>query len=193
MRDNLILTDVDGVLLLWIHTFDYWMARHGYKKTGVEDYDIAAVYDITSTHARQLMASFNESAAIGSLPPFRDAKKYVGKLHDEFGAVLHCITAVSSDPYVKKLRLENLALVFGPTVVERLDCVGSCADKHPILAQYADSGLLWVEDRGENAIMGRDLGLNAVLIDHVYNRLPEFDHGIQRVKNWRQIYDTFAA
>ena len=31
MKNKVILTDCDGVILDWVYAFDQWMARHDYK------------------------------------------------------------------------------------------------------------------------------------------------------------------
>jgi len=73
-----ILTDVDGVLLSWTHSFEWWMKRKGYKKKETS-YFVDKQYGISDEKARVLVDHFNESAAIGFLPPLRDAIKYVRK------------------------------------------------------------------------------------------------------------------
>lgn len=187
--EKIILTDVDGVLFSWVHAFDYWMGRHGHKQISEHEYAIENKYDLTKQVADSLVTQFNESAAIGSLPPLRDALKYVRKLHEEQGFVFHCITAIPNDPYVKKLRQENLERVFGPSAIERLECVETSKNKYPILAEYAETGIPWIEDRFENSVMGKELGLTAYIVDHPYNRQYE-DKDIIRVKNWQEIYES---
>jgi|TARA_R110000782_G_scaffold79871_4_gene158394 hypothetical protein len=188
--DKVILTDVDGVLLNWLHAFNTWMhRRHDLVKLTDGVYEIETIYGITKEKADNLIETFNDSAAIGSLPPLRDALKYIRKLHEEQGYVLHCITAVPNDPFVKKLRLENLQRVFGTSVIERLECTGTSQDKFPILSEYKDSGLPWIEDKFSNAKMGSDLGLTSYLMDFDYNS-DYHDNDIIRVKNWKEIYEA---
>jgi hypothetical protein len=190
-QSKIILADVDGVMLKWIHSFEYWMQRKGYRKVAEGEYELGATYGITEQKADALAIEFNGSAAMGYLPPIRDSLEYVRKLHEEHGFVFHCITAIPYDPYVKMLRQENLNRVFGPTVVERLECSETAENKYVYLSEYANTGLPWIEDRWQNAIMGRDLGLNSILIDHDYNRQYS-DVGITRVKNWKEIYELMT-
>ena len=86
-KDKVILVDCDGVLLDWEYSFDYWMKRHGYVKTGVCEYDMSICYDMPRDEIKRLIRMFNESAAIRKLPPLRDAMKYVKKLHEEHGYI----------------------------------------------------------------------------------------------------------
>ena len=85
-RNNLqktILVDADGVLLDWEYAFSVWMEEHGFVRTEGSQfmYDIGLRYGIDHEQGRKLIKIFNESAAIGFLPPLRDAMYYVKRLH----------------------------------------------------------------------------------------------------------------
>ena len=68
--NKVILTDVDGVLLNWEYAFKCWMEQHGYKLNNTaSDYDISDRYGIPYSKGKELVRFFNESAAIGFLPP----------------------------------------------------------------------------------------------------------------------------
>ena len=105
MKEKVILTDCDGVLLDWGYSFDQWMARHGYEaKEGFEsNYAMAKKYGLEKSEAKRLIRIFNESAAVRKIPPLRDAIKYVRKLHEEHGYVFHCITSMTTDHYATHL------------------------------------------------------------------------------------------
>ena len=96
---NLILVDCDGVLCNWEYAFAIWMEQHGFNKVegGEFIYDIGDRYNISKDQGRKLIKMFNESAAIGFLPPLRDAMYYVKRLHEEHGYVFHCITSLSNE------------------------------------------------------------------------------------------------
>ena len=112
---------------------------------------------------------------------------YVKRLHEEHGYIFHCITSLSLDINAGRLREMNLRKLFGKTAFEQIICLDTGADKHAALSAYQDSGLWWVEDKIENAIVGHDMGLNSVLMEHGHNMT--FEHpNIPRVKNWREIY-----
>ena len=148
LSQQVILVDADGVLLNWEYAFSIWMETHGFvKQAGSEfEYDIGRRYNIDHPQGRKLIKIFNESAAIGFLPPLRDAMYWVKRLHEEHGYVFHCITSLSLDPSAGKLREMNLNKLFGPTAFERVVCLDTGADKHEALAEYRDSGCWWVED-----------------------------------------------
>lgn len=191
LSEKLILVDCDGVILDWVYTFDRWMKRNGYVKIRDDVYDLAEAYVIPKAESKKLVKAFNESANIGYLPPLRDAVKYIKKLHEEHGFVFHCITSLSLDPYAAKEREYNIKRVFGETAFEKIICLDTGADKDEALAEYKDTGCLWVEDKVENAECGHNLGLNAVLMEHDHN--CDYYHGdIPLVKNWKEIYEMMV-
>lgn len=191
LDEKLILVDCDGVLVDWVYAFDMWMSEHGYKKVDQSQYDLNKCYGIPRKESKMLVRMFNESARIQSLPPFRDAVKYVKKLHEEHGYVFHCITSLSANPDAIKLRKYNLKQLFGETVFERIICLDTGADKDKALLPYKESGCLWVEDKPENCDVGIDLGLNGVLMAHLHNlRNPgKTEH---RVQTWKEIYELIV-
>lgn len=183
----IILTDCDGVLLDWAQSYHWWMKRKGYKAVNPNEYAMDKCYNIPRKESKALCRQFNESAAIGSIPPLRDAIKYVRKLHEEHGAVFHCITSLSEDPYAVKLREENLARVFGEGVFERIVCLDCGADKDEALERYRDSHFMWVEDKKANADLGVEMGLQSYLLAHPYN--ADYTGRAMRVSNWKEIYE----
>ena len=188
-KKNLILVDADGVLLDWEYAFSIWMEEHGFvKRDGHQfEYDIGTRYGIDWEQGKKLIAMFNESAAIGFLPPLRDAMYYVKRLHEEHGYVFHCITSLSTDVNAGRLREMNLRKLFGRTAFEGVTCLATGANKDSALEPYRGSGLWWFEDKIENAIVGHEMGLNSVLVEHGHNMT--FEHpNIPRVKNWKEIY-----
>jgi FMN phosphatase YigB (HAD superfamily) len=193
MKNSVILVDADGVLLNWEYAFAIWMDSHGFTTVpGSEfDYDIGKRYGIDRPQAKKLIKIFNESAAIGFLPPLRDAMYYVKRLHEEFGYVFHCITSLSLDPNAKKLREMNLAKLFGKTAFETVVCLDTGADKDAALLPYKDTGCWWVEDKPENAVVGHDLGLRSILMEHGHN-MYHYHDAIPIVKNWREAFELIT-
>jgi hypothetical protein len=188
---KVILTDADGVLLNWEYAFTCWMEQHGH--TQVENanflYNIGERFGITAETGKLLVKQFNESAAIGFLPALRDAMYYVKRLHEEQGYVFRCITSLSLDKNAYKLRKMNLEKLFGETAFEELVCLDTGADKDEALEQYRDSGLYWIEDKLSNAQLGLDLGLKPILIEHGFNMDEDIPEGMQKVVNWKEIYE----
>ena len=190
---SLILVDADGVILDWEYAFSVWMEQHGFLKTEGSQfiYDIGKRYGIDHEQGRKLIKIFNESAAIGFLPPLRDAMYYVKRLHEEHGYVFHCITSLSLDANAGKLREMNLRKLFGKTAFEKITCLETGADKNEALEPYRDSGCWWVEDKIENAEVGLELGLRSVLMEHGHNMNHECPYPV--VKNWREIYAIITS
>ena len=190
---KLILVDADGVLLDWEYAFSVWMEEHGHEKQPGSEfiYDIGDRYGISKDQGRKLIKIFNESAAIGFLPPLRDAMFYVKRLHEEHGYVFHCITSLSLDVNAGRLREMNLRKLFGKTAFERIVCLATGADKNDALEPYRGSNLHWVEDKIENADLGHSMGLRSILMEHGHNMNHECPYPV--VKNWREIYEIITS
>jgi len=186
-----ILVDCDGVVLNWEYAFDIFMEEHGFDK--VKDangiYDIGERYGITPEQGRKLIRIFNESAAIGYLPPLRDAIEYVTRMANE-GWEFIAITSLSTNRYAQKLRKRNLDKLFGKGTFRTVTCLATGASKDAALAKYAGSGLYWVEDKYENAIAGEKVGLKPILMEHGFNM---HSTDILLAKNWKEIYEMVSA
>ena len=192
--DNVILTDCDGVLLNWSSAFSRWMERHGLfpLENTQHEYSIAKRYGITKAEKDLFTRMFNESAAIEHVAPLRDAMYYVDLLHRKHGFVFHAITSLSLDTFAGARRTRNLKNLFGPTAFEKYTYLDTGADKDEALAEYRNSGCIFVEDKVENALVGHKLGLNSVIFDHPYNH--DFEHpDIPRVHSWKEIYEMVTG
>lgn len=184
---KVILTDCDGVLLDWEASFTDWMSSNGYTKVDEHEYDVAKSYGLEKPFAKKLVREFNNSAWMGHLPTLRDARSGVATLVDA-GFKFICITSLSLDPYAKKARVKNLQSIFGKGVFnsKNVICLDTGADKDDALAEYAGSGLYWIEDKEENAVLGEELGLKSLLVDHKHNKTFQSE-GVKRVANWSEI------
>jgi len=193
-KDKIILTDCDGVVLDWEEGFSIWMEHHGHSK--VEGYQymysIGDRYGIDKDQGNKLVKQFNESAAIGFLPPLRDAQYFVKKLHEQHQYKFICITSLSLDPYAKYLRKRNLKKLMGDAFLDVV-CLDTGADKDTILQEYGEkyTGNYWIEDKPENVNWGIDAGLNGILIEHGHNLDYKGDATI--VKNWQEIYSIITS
>jgi uncharacterized HAD superfamily protein len=184
LSEKVILVDADGVLLDWIYSFDVWMKRHGYKIVNPDLYNIAQRYEIVED-GYKMAKIFNESAWIRKLPPHKNAIKYVKKLHEEHGFIFHLISSLSDDEYSQHLRTKNIREMFGNTPFEKFTYLDTGADKDEALEAYRDSECWWIEDKPENAQLGKDLGLKSILMDHKFNRDCT---DIPRAQDWKQVY-----
>ena len=194
MKDSVILVDADGVLLNWEYAFAVWMETHGFKKVpgGELDYSIARRYNIDRDQAKKLIKIFNESAAIGFLPPLRDAMYYVKRLHEEHGFVFHAITSLSKDENAQELRRMNLRKLFGQTAFEKFVFLDTGADKNEALEPYRGTGCYWIEDKIQNADVGFDIGLVPLVMEHGHN-MDNPTPNYPKVKNWQEIYNIIVA
>ena len=193
LKNKVILTDCDGVLIDWTYGFHDWMKRVQDLEPvdDTQSYEMEIMYGLPRDSMKQYIRAFNASAAIAYMTPLSNAIKYVKKLHEDCGFVFHCITSLSLDESAAKAREYNLTQLFGPTVFEKVICLDTGADKDEALEPYRDSGCVWVEDKVENADLGVDLGLNTFLIAHDFN--VGYDGEAKRVQNWRDIYYSITA
>ena len=193
MKNKLILTDADGVLLDWEWAFSVWMQERGYTLTvnHKNSYYLHHHYnELEEKDAKKVVKAFNESAAIGFLPALRDAAYYVKRLHEEHGYQFRVITSLSLDKNAQKLREMNLRKIFG-NAIETVICLDTGADKDLALEPYRDSGLWWIEDKPANADVGHRLGLKSILVEHGHNMHHVCDYPV--LKNWREIYEIIVA
>lgn len=187
-NNKVILTDCDGVLLDWEEGFSVWMEHHGHKL--VEGYqfmyDMSDRYGISKEQSKKLVKTFNESAAIGFLPPLRDAQYYVKMLAEKHQYKLLVLTSLSLDPYAKELRIRNLNKCFGDIFVDVI-CLDTGADKNLALFELAKkyAGNFWIEDKPENVMAGVDAGFKGILIEHGHN-MGFTDSFV--AKKWEDIY-----
>ena len=193
MKNKLILTDADGVILDWEWAFSVWMQERGYTLTAdnKKSYDLYHQYkELEQKDYKKVVRTFNESAAIGFLPALRDSAHYVKRLHEEHGYEFRVITSLSLDKNAGKLREMNLRKLFG-NAIESVICLDTGADKDQALEPYRDSGLWWIEDKPANADVGHSLGLRSILIEHGHNMHHECEYPV--VKNWRELYELVLA
>jgi len=193
MKEKLILTDCDGVLVDWMYSFDMWMRKHGYKiqNNASHMYSIKERYDIGMADKSRLTRMFNESAWIRKIPPHLDAIKYVRKLHEEHGYVFHVITSQTDVEYAQHLRVKNLCELFGPTAFEKFIILDCGADKDEALEPYRDSGCYWLEDKMSNCDLGVEMGLDGILMAQDYNY--NYEGPGLRLNNWREIYNLITG
>jgi len=188
-----ILVDVDGVLLNWEYAFHIWLEEHGHEPVVIDQgllYKISDQYGLDDDKTVKLIKHFNESAAIGFLPPLRDAMHYVKQLHEKHGYLFYAISSVSDDPNVAKLRGMNLTKLFGQTTFISIKCLPIGTSKYDFLTKFKNSGMYWIEDNIQNAEDGKKLGLKSLLFEHGFNMNYK---GIPLVKNWEEVYNIITT
>lgn len=195
MTNKTILTDVDGVLLNWNSAFEYFMAKNGYLllDDNKNRYSLSKRFGITRDVMDEYVNEFNQSKMISNLKPFRDSEHYVKQLSSE-GYRFIAITNVGVSIKTTEYRTENLISCFGD-IFDDIICLPLGTSKYEILSKWEESGLYWIEDKFSNALDGHSIGLNAILVDHEYNR--DFSTTrFPRVSNetpWKEIYDIIAS
>jgi hypothetical protein len=53
--------------------------------------------------------------------------------------------------------------------------------------------LYWIEDKLSNAVLGLDLGLNAILVEHGFNMHDDLPEGMAKCVNWKEIYNHITG
>jgi len=164
----IILVDADGVLLDWEPAFHQFVLRNKFAITQVDDrkYKMNEKYGVTRSVSDMWVRLFNESCFMSSLPPLRDSVKYVRKLHEEHGYLFHVVTSQSNAYQAQQLRIECLRKNFGD-VFEGFTILDTGADKHEALKKFNATNYWWIEDKLENALVGKEVaGLNPILVRH---------------------------
>ena len=189
MKERIILTDCDGCILDWEFGFHTWMESHGHTLKNKDVYKMVEAYDLSSKTASNLVRTFNESAAIGFLPPLRDAQYFIKKLHEQHRYQFICITSLSEDPHAQKLREKNLSKIFGPNTFKEVICLDCGADKDEALAKAAKKypSAFWIEDKMTNVEEGINNGLRGILVEHGHNMNYKGDAFVG--KTWEDIYN----
>jgi FMN phosphatase YigB (HAD superfamily) len=182
-----IIVDCDGVVCNWEYAFDIFMEEYGFSKVpdGNLIYKVGERYGISNNQGHKMVRIFNESAAIGFLPPLRDAVEVITRMADE-GWDFICVTSLSTNKYAQKLRKRNLDKLFGKGTFSEVVCLATGADKDKALLKYKDSGCYWVEDKPANAVAGANVGLKPILMEHGFN-MDNTDFPL--AKNWKDIYE----
>ena len=192
-KKKVILTDIDGVMLDWEEGFSVWMEHHGYKPVDGFKlmYSIGDRYGITKDEGHKLVRLFNESAAIGFLPPVRDAQQYVRLLAEKHKYKFLAVTSLSKDVYARELRIRNLKKLFGDIFIDVI-CLDTGADKDEELDRLGRvyKGNYWIEDKPENADAGVRCGLKTLLVEHGHNL--DYKGPATVVKTWEEIYNIIT-
>jgi len=188
LYEDVILTDIDGVVLNWVHSFDQLATLNGLQCVVYDQYSIHKRYGISPELSKRLVDDHNNGPRVGNIKPLRDAVKYIRMLHEEFGYVFHGITALSPTSENYKYRRENLDRLFGEGVFEKIVLTDNSEAKDGVLEDYKDTSCLWVEDLSEAAHMGIKHGLRPVLMKQLWNQDDILYPEVSRVNSWKEIY-----
>lgn len=195
LKKKIILTDIDGVVLDWEESFVVWMEHLGHTLVdGYQyKYGVDKRFGLAKPISDQLVRQFNASAAIGFLPPLRDAQYYIKLLHEKHKYKFIAVTSLSLDPYAQKLRKRNLSKLFGKNTFEDVICLDTGADKDEVLINLTEKydGCYWLEDKVVNAQLGADIGYDAILMEHGHSLKAKGNFKV--VKNWEGIYNEIVG
>jgi len=192
MSSKLILIDCDGVVLDWKNGFVQFLALESVIEKDTTKYKVHEWFEgldgeaIDEAKGKFLIEYFNRSAWIRFLDPLRDSVEVVKALKEQ-GYEFKAITSLHKDKPAQMLRQMNLDELFGEGTISDITFLPTGADKDEALAKYEGSGAWWIEDKIENALVGKKLGLNSIIVEHEYNK-DEYTHGIPVAKFWSTIY-----
>ena len=187
--DKIILTDIDGVVFDWHTAFVRWMELQGYSSTGVihHDAEIHNEFGISLQEATVKREEFNASMSCSILEPMRQSEKYIKKLHEE-GFHFIAVTSLSDKPIAQYYRYLNLEDYFDTDVFVDVKCLPAGAPKMDVLAEFQNSGLIYVDDRISNLEDALKCQLKPVMMKHAYN--IHYNNGrVHQVANWSDIYN----
>ena len=192
LTNKIILTDCDGVCLDWETAFFTWMAHNGIQPVGEDwkmKYKVSDRFGVTVAEGKRLTNQFNSSAAIGFLPPLRDAQHYMKLLAEKHGYRFVAVTSLHEDKYAQELRTRNLKKLFGEDTFHDYIYLACGADKDEILEELSHKyyGAPWIEDKYVNCEAGRNVGFECSLVEHGHNM--NYKGNALVVQNWEQIYD----
>ncbi|AKF13466.1 hypothetical protein PHIN3_203 [Sinorhizobium phage phiN3] len=192
MKSNkVILTDVDGVLLDWIGSFEKYMnTAHNLYTVDDTSYRLDKRFGAHPDKELFYIEDFNHSPEIGNLLPHKDAVEGVRRFVEE-GYKFLVITSLSKNDSSCRARVENLEREFGADAFEDFVFLDIGERKNDVLAKFEGSGYPWVEDLPKNALDGHSIGLKTYLMKHTYN--ADFAHDeMVFVNNWKEISKDLA-
>ena len=165
-KKKIIVCDCDGVLLNWEDAFQVWMEHQGFERIKGSKfiYNAAKQFGLSETEGKKWVRLFNQSAAIGFLPPLRDAQEVLKLLNSNYGYRFVICSSLSKDKNAQKLRIRNLEKYFG-NIFEEHVYLDTGEDKDAALYKLGKKyrGCLWVEDKVEMLLQALKLILNRLL------------------------------
>lgn len=183
-----LLLDIDGVCLNWEEAILAWIAAHRddvYQTIEFDEhsFDLESRLGLDRPTINQLVQAFHHSDTYQHLQPMRGAQEGIARLRRAYQLV--AITACGTSPATEAARRVNLNNLFGD-VFEPVHCVANFAAKRGYLNRYPPSH--WVEDHGDNAVMGLESGHTCWLINASYNK--NWHHAkVNRVDNLIELAD----
>lgn len=196
MKNKIILTDCDEVMLEWASGFENWMLERGHEVIAPDSYNCRVRFGLNENGLVEEILEFNHSEAFGELKPVDKAVKNIQKLHAA-GFQFIVITSCTVNPTAKRWRKENLFREFAVRNTRAFDkrmfisvvCLPCGGEKDAALKEftYTHEGCFWIEDNAYNADVGHDLGFDSILIERPHNQL--YTGPANHLKDWDAIHD----
>jgi FMN phosphatase YigB (HAD superfamily) len=165
----MILTDVDGVLLNWIHGFKEFVELKGFTVDTDEPYHYDLRTWLKTDNVLPLIEEFNYSSYFKQLKPIAGAVDAMSRLSKKYQIVVISSCGVG----LEEARTENLVNVFGD-IFKDIICIPLAVSKERYLARYKNCW--WIEDNYEHAKSGADLGHTTLLFKKYTNQTHRDNH-----------------
>lgn len=200
MKDKVILTDCDEVLLRWSECFEEWMLQRGYEVVAPESYNARVRLGLNEQGLVNEILEFNHSEAFAHLRTVDKSVEYVNKLHNE-GFQFVIITSCTVNPISKRYRKQNLfrefainnSSAFEDRMFISVVCLPCGSEKNTALNEfrYTYPGCYWIEDNIYNAEVGMSLGFDSILIEQKHNK--HYTGPVKHLRDWQAIYDHIMS
>ena len=93
------------------------------------------------------------------------------------------------------MKVYNLYFIWTQINFIQRGCIGKTLEDY-ILLKYSEfyPGTYWIEDKVKNAIAGKELGLEPLLIKHPHIKVEKhLTEGIPLMSNWRMVYEQIGG
>ena len=193
MRNKLLVTDVDQVLLDWHEGFLEWVElNHGWKinpNHPQDSYDMVPWFLPLEFNGEEL--HMNESGLVWLIEEFnsyprclqpidKDIESHLEDLRD-YGIEIVALTSFGGCPKTGNFREEYLKVIFGDVFKEVIILPLRACKKAKLKELQPD---WFVEDNTSHSHSGLELGIKTFILDYSYNK----DSRAIRVRDWEEIY-----
>jgi len=200
MINNVIYTDIDGVVLNWLRGFYWWVYKtQGYTvKHHQVSFDIHGALGINKVMGHDFIKEFNRSIEATQLLPNLDSVKYIKKLYEEGYSFVGVTSFFSGHMPILNNRFDNIKRYFGEAFVdvlvvdhEKKSVLEDLYDHEiAIREKSATTPIYWIEDHTKNCRIGKDIGFESILMSTSYNTDADSDDYDMQVNNWEDIYNV---
>lgn len=174
------ILDCDDVLLDWQNAFAAFLAARDIRvdPEGPQSWDLSEWIGCSDEAARSWVAHFNGSASFGKLAAMPGARDVVWALRDA-GHTISVLTACGDAVGIPRMRVQNLATVFGSDTLRSITILDLGASKFDALVRAATcygEGIVFVEDSFRHAQSGVEVGIKSYCLRRSHNRRDEAEN-----------------